>query len=82
MTQIRIDMLLSYFCSTQQVAIKNYISPHPTYSCLLPLRCLLLKENDTERWKKLLELQTCDYEADDGEQFKTDMERVVEFIPR
>lgn len=41
----------------------------------------MLKENDTERWKKLLELQTHDYKADD-EQFKSDMEQVVEFIPR
>jgi hypothetical protein len=64
-----------------QVSIKNFVTPHPTYSALLPLRCLLLKENDAEGWKRLLELQAHDYETGE-EQFKIDVERVVEFIPR
>ncbi|KAG5683117.1 hypothetical protein PVAND_012418 [Polypedilum vanderplanki] len=64
-----------------KVVIKHFSTVHPTYSCLLPLRCLMLKENDPERWKKLLELQTHDYKDDDA-QYKQDMERIVEFIPR
>lgn len=63
------------------MSIRSFITPHPTYSALLPLRCLLMKENDTEKWNKLLELQTHNYETGD-EQIKADIDRVVEFIPR
>lgn len=41
-----------------KVVIKHFISPHPSYSCLLAIRCLMLKFNDPKKWQKLLELQS------------------------
>jgi hypothetical protein len=58
---------------------------HPTYACLLPLRCLMLKENNAENWKSLLELQAHHDEAkksSDSEQAESAMESVGKFIPR
>lgn len=66
----------------RQVSIKNFEEPHPIYSCLLPLRCLLLKENSPEKWDKLLELQSHHDDGENNDQFKTDMEGVEKFIPR
>lgn len=57
------------------------MTPHPTYQCLLPLRCLLLKESNPDKWNKLLELQAQDGN-EDSEQSKLDSEGIVKFIPR
>lgn len=65
-----------------QISIKNFISPHPTYACLLPLRCLMLKENNPEKWSKLLELQSHHDDVKNDDQAKAAMEGVGKFIPR
>jgi hypothetical protein len=66
----------------RQVAIKNFGVPHPTYSCLLPLRCLLLSENNPAKWEKLLELQAHHDDDKSGDQSKSDAENVGKFISR
>lgn len=66
----------------RQVSIKNFISPHPTYSCLLPLRCLMMKENSPEKWSKLLELQSHHDEGKGDDESEPEMEGVGKFIPR
>lgn len=55
------------------------MTPHPNYQCLLPLRCLLLKESNPDKWNKLLELQ-----SQDGDEGKTlfGPEGISKFIPR
>lgn len=60
------------------------MSPHPTYSCLLPLRCLLLKENDPNKWNKLLELQSHHDISRNvaSPELETNIEGVTKFIPR
>lgn len=62
--------------------IKNFVSPHPTYSCLLPLRCLLLSENNPEKWRKLLELQSNHDDVEKSDQEKPTAEGVGKFITR
>lgn len=37
--------------------IENYEQPHPLYQSILPLRCLLLKESQPDKWKELLTLE-------------------------
>lgn len=55
------------------------MTPHPNYQCLLPLRCLLLKESNPDKWNKLLELQ-----SQDGDEGQTQLgpEGISKFIPR
>ena len=65
-----------------QVAIKNFVSPHPTYTCLLPLRCLMLEENNPEKWSNLMELQSHHGDAKNNDQAKAALEGVGKFIPR
>lgn len=42
----------------------------------------MLKENDSEKWEKLLELQSHHDEANGREQPKEELEGVGKFIPR
>ena len=70
------DIILS------QVAIKNFVSPHPMYACLLPLRCLMLEENNPEKWINLMELQSHHGNAKNNDQAKAALEGVGKFIPR
>lgn len=65
-----------------KVSIQHYFSPHPTYQCMAALRCLLLKENDPEKWEKLIQLEShCD-ERRGSVQWRSDRESVAKFIPR
>jgi hypothetical protein len=68
--------------SLPQVSITNFISPHPMYVCLLPLRCLMLKENNPEKWSKLLELQSHHDDVKNNDQALAGVESVGKFIPR
>lgn len=65
-----------------KVSIKNFITPHPTYECLLPLRCLLLREKNKEKWNKLMQLQSHIEERKKCTQYKSDLEKIGKFIPR
>lgn len=65
-----------------QVSITSYTLPHPLYGYLLPLRCLMLKENNPEKWKKLLELQSQHDGETEPDQFKLKTESASSFIPR
>lgn len=63
-----------------KVSIKNFVSPHPTYSCLLVVRCLMLKEKDPKKWHKLLELQS--FNEEKTSQDEHEAENVPKFIQR
>lgn len=63
------------------MSVKNFMSPHPSYGGLLPLRCLMLKENFPEKFEKLLQLQS-KYDDEKVSNFKTFIESVEKFIPR
>lgn len=65
-----------------KVSLKHYFSPHPTYQCLTSLRCLLLKENDPEKWNKLIQLESHCEERRGSTQWRNDREGVAKFIPR
>lgn len=81
--QVTRQLTKPLFVCLWQVSIKNFISPHPTYTCLLPLRCLLLKENNAEKWGKLLELQSRHSDGNFSDQSQSDnLEGVEKFIPR
>ena len=65
-----------------KVSLQHYFSPHPTYQCLTPLRCLLMKENEPGTWEKLMQLEShCD-ERQGSVQWRNDREGVAKFIPR
>ncbi|CRK93100.1 CLUMA_CG006491, isoform A [Clunio marinus] len=65
-----------------KVSIKNFMTPHPTYSCLLPLRCMMLKESNPEKWEQLLELQSNHANKTGSDEEKFIEEGVANFITR
>ena len=75
-------ILFSHLITHLQVTIKDFIAPHPTYKCLMPLRCLLLKEKNKAKWDKLLELQSNVATIENTKKDKADLEDVPQFIQR
>lgn len=63
-------------------SLKNYFNPHPTYQCITPLRCLLLKELAPDKWEKLTQLESLSEERRGSMQWCNDREGVCKFIPR
>lgn len=64
----------------EKVKIRNFVSPHPSYSCLLVIRCLMLKEKDPKKWNKFLELQSSKDEKTPT--IENGVENVAKFIQR
>lgn len=62
--------------------LQNYFNPHPTYQCLIVLRCLLLKERSPEKWSQLIQLESHCEERHGSPQWCNDREGVARFIPR
>ncbi|XP_055372325.1 SET domain-containing protein SmydA-8 [Condylostylus longicornis] len=65
-----------------KVEISNYISPHPIYQCVTPLRCMLLKKTNPENWSKLIQLESHENIRRGSQQWKIDYEGVAKFIPK
>lgn len=62
--------------------LHNYFNPHPTYQCVSVLRCLLLKDNEPDKWAALNRLEShCDQRRG-SDQWRSDREGVAKFIPR
>lgn len=65
-----------------RVNIVNFISPHPMYQSILAMRCMMLREMEPERWKKLNNLESlCDLRKD-SDQWNSDLEGIAKFILR
>lgn len=62
--------------------LQHYFDPHPTYQCMIVLRCLLLKDNAPEKWEKLIRLESHSDERRGSIQWCNDREGVAKFIPR
>uniref|UniRef100_A0A182W2G3 MYND-type domain-containing protein n=1 Tax=Anopheles minimus TaxID=112268 RepID=A0A182W2G3_9DIPT len=65
-----------------KISIQHFYVPHPTYQCLMPVRCLLMAESDPARWNALLRLESHDEERRGSEQWRNDREGVAKLIPR
>ncbi|XP_017473030.1 PREDICTED: protein msta [Rhagoletis zephyria] len=65
-----------------KVSIKEFTSPHPLYQCMGTVRCLLLSQNDPEKWKRFLELESLEKQRRGSMQWKADLESIGKFIPR
>lgn len=66
----------------KKISLHTYFNPHPTYQCLIVLRCLLLKEHSSEKWNKLIQLEShCDQRRG-SPQWCNDREGVAKFIFR
>lgn len=63
-------------------SLKNYFNPHPTYQCLIVLRCLLLKERSPDKWNQLIQLESHCKQRRGSPQWCNDREGVARFIPR
>lgn len=68
--------------SNNKVNIRNFISPHPMYQSILTMRCMMLREMDPERWKKLNGLESLCELRKDSEQWQADQEGIAKFILR
>lgn len=62
--------------------LQHYFNPHPTYQCMIVLRCLLLKDSAPEKWKKLSRLESHSDERRGTMQWRNDREGIAKFIPR
>lgn len=60
----------------------QYFDPHPTYQCLIVLRCLLLKERSPDKWNKLIQLESHCEQRRGSLQWCNDREGIARFIPR
>lgn len=62
--------------------LQHYFNPHPTYQCIIVLRCLLLKNSAPEKWTKLMQLESHTDVRRGTMQWCNDREGVAKFIPR
>lgn len=60
--------------------VQEFTNPHPLYQCLSTARCLMLRDKDVERWKKINELESLEDQRRGSMQWKTDYESVCKFI--
>ena len=40
-----------------RLTVDRFDTPHPAYECIMPLRCLLLREADPRQWEVVSQLQ-------------------------
>lgn len=62
--------------------LQHYFNPHPTYQCVIVLRCLLMKDHSPEKWNQLIQLESHCEERRGSQQWCNDREGVARFIPR
>lgn len=67
---------------THKVKILNFVCPHPLYQSILAMRCMMLREMEPERWRKLNLLESLCELRKDSEQWHSDRETVANFILR
>lgn len=65
-----------------KVSIKDFVSPHPMYQCLLTMRCMMLRDKNPKKWAQLNELESHCAIRKDTVQWKIDRECIAKFILR
>ncbi|KAF6214048.1 hypothetical protein GE061_011778 [Apolygus lucorum] len=66
----------------EKVKISQFTSPHPTYSCVTPLRALFLKSKDPWAWEKLTSLESHTEERKQDGKYEQDRFSVAAFLRR
>lgn len=65
-----------------KVSIKDFVSPHPMYQCILTMRCMQLRDMEPKRWHRLNELESHSELRKDTAQWKVDRDAIAKFILR
>nr|CAD7441360.1 unnamed protein product [Timema bartmani] len=62
------------------VSVKTFHQPHPTYQCLLVLRCLYQRDSNPDVWKKLQNLESHCEERRKTSRYEEDRVAVAQFV--
>nr|CAD7257054.1 unnamed protein product [Timema shepardi] len=65
-----------------RVSVKTFHQPHPTYQCLLVLRCLYQRDSNPDVWKKLQNLESHCEERRKTPRYEEDRVAVAQFVRR
>nr|CAD7397271.1 unnamed protein product [Timema cristinae] len=65
-----------------KVSVKTFHQPHPTYQCLLVLRCLYQRDSNPDVWKKLQNLESHCEERRKTPRYEEDRVAVAQFVRR
>lgn len=65
-----------------QVKITQFVSPHPSYECITTLRICYQKEENPNKWKKLLALESHCEARKNSPKLIADRKSIAEFLQR
>lgn len=63
-----------------QIKISNFTTPHPSYECIIALRCLYKKSYQPQIWDKLMQLEAHVEEYKNSPKYENDRRNVVQFL--
>lgn len=66
--------------ATGKIRIDNMSAAHPAYECILPLRCILLKESDPKKWEEIRNMQDHVEDIKNTELHNVIQRNTVEFL--
>lgn len=66
----------------QKVNVQEFGGPHPLYTCLSTVRCLLIGETSTEKASKFQDLESLESTRRGSNQWKADLVSIGQFIPK
>ncbi|KAB7504647.1 Protein msta, isoform A [Armadillidium nasatum] len=66
--------------ASSPLTFSDFDKVNPSYECITPLRCLLLKKSDPKKWETFLDLQSHIEDIQDTELFKVNQRNIVDFI--
>ncbi|KAH8400877.1 hypothetical protein KR009_001609 [Drosophila setifemur] len=66
----------------QKVNVQEFNGPHPLYTCVSTVRCLLIGETSLEKASKFKELESLESTRRGSNQWKADLASIGQFIPK
>ncbi|EDV37528.1 uncharacterized protein Dana_GF13486 [Drosophila ananassae] len=66
----------------QKVNVNEFNGPHPLYTCVSTVRCLLIGETSPEKAAKFQELESLESTRRGSNQWKADLASIGQFIPK
>ncbi|KAI5712324.1 hypothetical protein M8J76_002915 [Diaphorina citri] len=64
----------------KKIKISNFTTPHPSYECIIALRCLYKKSYQPQIWDKLMQLEAHVEEYKNSPKYENDRRNVVQFL--
>ncbi|XP_034111151.1 SET domain-containing protein SmydA-8 [Drosophila albomicans] len=66
----------------QKVNVHEFNGPHPLYTCVSTVRCLLINETSPENAEKFKQLESLEHTRRGSNQWKADLASIGQFIPK